>query len=121
MSLQSRPDAQTQGALLTLAGYPGDKAANTMWAASDRVTSVTPTHLFHRIDLTPGESGGPVWLLGAGQLRLIVGVQSGHWETGVRDNCATRITCDVIRRILQWCGEFRVRRPRVEGLARCPR
>lgn len=120
MSLQYRPDPQTQNALLTLAGYPGDKPNNTMWAASDRVVRVTSTHLFHRIDLTPGESGGPVWLLGPNQLRLILGVQSGHWATGAQPNCATRITCPVIRMILGWCQQFRVRAPRVEGLARCP-
>lgn len=120
MSLQARSDAATVGATLTLAGYPGDKPVNTLWAASDRVSSVTATHLYHRIDLTPGESGGPIWLLGPGETRLILAVQSGHWATGSNPNCGARITCDVIRRILGWCREFRVRAPRVDGLRRCP-
>src|SRR5262245_20033211 len=94
MLLQPRSDAQTVNQRVTLAGYPGDRRAGTMWAHSDRVSGATVTHLNYQIDLCPGQSGGPVWLLGAGGTRILLAVQSVHTHSNVppgQTNCGTRI------------------------------
>jgi V8-like Glu-specific endopeptidase len=138
MLLQPRSDAQTRTRLVTLAGYPGDMPFGTMWAHSDRVLSLNPTHLMYQIDLCPGQSGGPVWLLGSGGTRILLAIQSQQVESGVPPgqlncgvrtagspihNCGVRLTCDVIRWILDICRRRGVRAPNVDQptFRRCPR
>jgi len=136
MLLQPRSDAQTVDRVVTLAGYPNDKPAGTMWAHSDRVQSTNATHLMYQIDLCVGQSGGPVWLLGSGGTRILLAIQSQEVSSGSRAgsncgrriagaplrNCGVRITCDVIQWILSTC-RGRVRQlPAVDGptFRRCP-
>jgi V8-like Glu-specific endopeptidase len=139
MLLQPRSDAQTVDRLVTLAGFPGDMPARTMWAHSDKVTSVSATHLFYRIDMCPGQSGGPVWLLGSAGTRILLGIQNAQVSSGVGapgatncgravsgtplHNCGVRMTCDTIRWILDVCRRAGVRAPAVDGptFKRCPR
>ena len=137
MLLQPRSPAQTVNRLVTLAGYPGDMPAGTMWAHSDRVQSTSATHLLYQIDLCPGQSGGPVWLLGSGGTRILLAVQSVHtWSTvppgqincGTRipgapiTNCGVRLTCGVIRWILDICRNRVRQQPAVDRptFRRCP-
>jgi len=138
MLLQPRSDAQTLNRLVTLAGYPADMPPGTMWAHSDRVLGVTPTHLRYQIDLCPGQSGGPVWLLGAGQTRVLLGIQSvqvrrrrslrGQINCGTRipgapiHNCGVRLTCDVIQWILSITRRRVRQQPAVDQptFRRCP-
>jgi V8-like Glu-specific endopeptidase len=138
MLLQPRSDAESVNRVVTLAGYPGDMPAGTMWAHSDRIRSATPTHFLYRIDLCPGQSGGPVWMLGAGETRILLAVQSVHTSSAVPPgqtncgtwvagapivNCGARLTCDVIRWILDICRRRVRQQPAVDAptLRRCPR
>lgn len=138
MLLQPRSDAQTVNRVVTLAGYPGDMPVGTMWAHSDLVQRVSATHLFYRIDLCPGQSGGPVWLLGANGTRILLGIQGQQCQnntppgqTNCGDaipgsptfNCGARITCDVIHWIRGVCRLARVQQPAVDDPTfrrRCP-
>ena len=137
MLLQPREDAETVSHLVTLAGYPGDMPAGTMWAHSDRVQTATATHLNYQIDLCPGQSGGPVWLLGSGGTRILLAVQSVHSQSNVAPgqsncgtwipgapivNCGARLTCGVIRWILDICRNRVQQQPAVDRptFRRCP-
>ncbi len=137
MILQPRSTPRV-ATLLTVAGYPCDKAIGTMWGHSERIplSSVSPTQLNYTMDTCPGHSGSPVWLLGNQQIRILLGVHTSglggagrcpNDPTGKRcvppekgggappavagQNRGVRITCDVIRQIRRWCAEFRVRGP----------
>ena len=137
MLLQARSEAESVNRLVTLAGYPADMPFGTMWAHTDRILSANATHFMYQIDLCPGQSGGPVWLLGSGSTRVLLAIQSQQVESsvppggtncGVRTtgspihNCGVRLTCDVIRWILAICRRQRVRPPAVDGptFRRCP-
>ena len=138
MLLQPRSDAQSLNRLVTLAGYPGDMPVGTMWAHTDRILNTNATHFMYQIDLCPGQSGGPVWLLGSGDTRVLLAIQSQQVDSGVPPgqtncgtrtsgapihNCGVRLTCDVIQWIMDICRRRRVRPPNVDGptFRRCPR
>ena len=138
MLLQPRSTEQTRDRLVTLAGYPADMPFGTMWGHSDRVLRVEPTHLRYQIDLCPGQSGGPVWLRGSGETRVLLAIQSaqqpgggppGRINCGSRPpgrpqhNCGVRITCEAIQWILAECRRRRVQAPNVDQptFRRCPR
>jgi glutamyl endopeptidase len=42
-------------------GYPAEKASGTMWTASGSITKQNTGETDYNIDMTGGESGGPVW------------------------------------------------------------
>jgi glutamyl endopeptidase len=117
MPLQARA-ASRSAIRTTIAGFPGDKQRiqnGTMWRHSDGIETVATTDglLRHRIDTMPGSSGSPIWLLGAGDTRIQIGVHIGG--TGcdsVRTrNIAVRITDSVLAQIANWCRTARVRPP----------
>ena len=131
MRLQARGDANT-ATLLTIAGYPCDKPAGTMWGHSERIplTGVSPTELRYTIDTCPGHSGSPIWLLGNNAIRLVLGVHTSGPAGCNNDpktgscrpdsspvtpvsglNSGVRITRAVITQIQAWCREFRVTGP----------
>lgn len=114
MLLQPR-SARLSLTLLSIAGYPGDKPAGTMWGHSERITRVTPTTLEYTIDTFSGQSGAPVWLLGNDSWRVLLGVHSGNRGGGAGTNLATRITCEVIDTITGWCRAARVAGPSVDS------
>lgn len=140
MMLQPRGQKNT-ATLLHIAGYPCDKPLGTLWGHTDRIALswVGPTTLRYRIDTCPGHSGSPIWLLGAGGVRLLLGVHTTGTggpasrcpnapggdclPTGAPVtpssglNSGVRVTCRVIRFIRQACREFRVRGPVVDGAA----
>jgi V8-like Glu-specific endopeptidase len=138
MLLQARSDLNT-ATKLTLAGYPCDKPAGTLWAHSDRVllADVTPTHLNYNLDSCPGHSGSPVWLLGNNNVRILLGVHTGGVNSCFNDplstrcqptgaavtpsasgqNCGVRMTCDVIENIRRWCRTARVTPPNADARA----
>jgi V8-like Glu-specific endopeptidase len=127
MMLQPRSDANT-AALLTNAGYPGGSdpppgwSLGTMWRHSQHiaVTDISPTHLIYELDTSPGHSGSPLWLLGNGDDRLLLGVHtSGVSSSRPNHNRGVRITGAVIAWIEEQCRVAGVTGPRVErGLAR---
>jgi V8-like Glu-specific endopeptidase len=135
MLLQPRGDRETAD-LLTVAGYPCDKPLGTLWAHSDRVqaTDLTRDRMSYRMDTCPGHSGSPVWLLGGGGVRILLGVHTTG-AGGSNSRCPTqvgaqqcsrngmpvrtasglnsgeRVNCEVIRFVQSVCRAFRVREP----------
>lgn len=138
MLLQSRSDINT-ATLLTIAGYPCDKPAGTLWGHSNRIpiAGVSATHLFYTIDTCPGHSGSPIWLLGDRGVRILLGVHTGGVNDCANDplrtscqptgsavtpsaagtNCGVRITCAMIDNIRTWCRTARVTLPQVDARA----
>ncbi|WP_280737054.1 MULTISPECIES: trypsin-like serine protease [unclassified Enterococcus] len=46
---------------ITTTGYPGDKAAQTMWTNSGVVQSFTENNVYYELDTVGGQSGSPVY------------------------------------------------------------
>jgi protease YdgD len=134
MRLQPRSDANT-ATLLTIAGYPCDKPAGTMWGHSEkiRLADISATHLRYTIDTCPGHSGSPIWLLGNDAIRLLLGIHTNGPAGCVNDaasgscrptgspvtpvaglNGGVRVTCEVIDHLNAWCREFRVAAPTLD-------
>ncbi len=89
-----------EGKTGNLAGYPGDKATNTMWFDSDPIDAQTTRRLYYFIDAFNGQSGSGVYRLIDGA-RYIVGVHSGsNVHSSVEKNRATRITDEMFDLIL---------------------
>jgi V8-like Glu-specific endopeptidase len=83
---------------LNLAGYPGDKAAGTMWYHGRRATRLTPRTIEYDIDTAGGQSGSPVWLNLNG-VRNLAGI---HTNGSASANSATRITAPVLANLRRW-------------------
>lgn len=116
MPLQARA-ASRSTILVTIAGFPGDKNGvrpGSMWRDSERIETVATADgmLRHRVDTMPGNSGGPIWLLGAGDTRIQIGVHVG-FDRGVGRNIGVRITNRVLAQIAAWCRAAGVRPPRM--------
>ncbi len=100
------------GAVVTLAGYPGDLSGGTgLYAASGTVADATADRLFYAgtLDTAGGMSGAPVWqsFSGSGR-REVLGVHA----TGAADpdapgavNGATRLTQDAIDLLGEWIAQ----------------
>lgn len=60
---------------INLAGYPssvqGESNSQAMWHSFGDVTSMTDRILYYDADTTPGNSGGPVWELISGLMRIV--------------------------------------------------
>lgn len=117
MPLQARAAARS-AIRVTVAGFPGDKQSahpGTMWRHSEGVETVATTDglLRHRVDTMPGSSGSPIWLLGAGDTRIQIGVHIGGQgcDTAGTRNIGVRVTDAVIAQIAQWCRLAGVRAP----------
>ena len=73
--LRVQPDEVLRNATVTVAGYPGDKSEATMWQASGQMIHVDAQQLYFQIDVTHGNSGGPIWMR-EGDRHNVVGVVS---------------------------------------------
>jgi len=92
-------DAQTLVAqAAVLAGYPGDKPFAEMWGMAEVIKAVTPKTLVYNIDTMGGQSGAPVYIKRSGT-RYVVGIHNYGSQSG---NSATRITPDVLARLMAW-------------------
>lgn len=54
-------DADLLNKAVTVAGYPVDKAANTLWTAGDQVRALAFNSIYHQADTADGEDGGPIY------------------------------------------------------------
>lgn len=57
--------------LITIAGYPSDRPAGSMWRHSEKLKRWTPRRLFYSVDTCPGHSGSPIWTGPAARPRII--------------------------------------------------
>lgn len=94
-------DAMIRGSRLNLAGYPGDKAAGTMWYHGRAAKSISSNVITYDVDTGGGQSGSPVWQLRAGT-RTVVGIHTNGSPGG---NSATRITQPVFNNLMAWRQE----------------
>ena len=74
-------------------GYPGDKAAGTLWYAIGTVLDSTQARIWYNTDTAGGQSGGPVSFLEA--YTTAVGIHTRGTDTYNR-NSATRINLSIV-------------------------
>lgn len=91
-----------KGKLVTVCGYPADKAPFTQWWDDEPLDNLTPTiqgviqknRFTYKADTCPGHSGSPVWHMVWGEndcvprQRFLVGVHTG--ACGDLDGCTTK-------------------------------
>lgn len=83
-----RTDAELDGAMLELSGYPGDKAFGEQWIDQDPVSSLQPGRIRYYLDTYGGQSGSGSRTLPDNQ---VVGIHN----YGSCPNKSTRITAEV--------------------------
>lgn len=90
---------------IDIAGYPGDKPANTMWDARGKLTSFDDSFLFYKISTASGQSGSSLRenFNDEDGLERIVGIHvAGSSKIG--SNFAVRLDSDKIIKIENWMG-----------------
>jgi glutamyl endopeptidase len=92
-------DDELDGAVLNIAGYPGDKPAGTLWFDSHLVAQAGPTKVHYDIDTVGGQSGAAVYVINDDQQRVAVAV---HAYGGATTNSGTRISPPVFRNLDAW-------------------
>ncbi|WP_137665227.1 trypsin-like serine peptidase [Enterococcus hulanensis] len=75
------------GLKVTSTGYPGDKALQTMWTNSGEISSVTPNHVYYRLDTFGGQSGSAVYN-SANQIVAVHAYAQDRQNFGTRTNAA---------------------------------
>jgi len=91
-------DSELRDRLVSLSGYPGDKAFGTQWTDNDPVAEVLPNRLGYMLDTFGGQSGSAVIPDGT---NTAVGI---HNYGGCNNHC-TRITAAVKTALDQWLAE----------------
>ncbi len=89
-----------------VAGYPFDKATQTLWLARSRLRNAGPDAIRHLIDTMPGQSGGPLFIIGkssatGSNVPLVIGIHSRP-ASGENYNVARRISAKVKDEIAGW-------------------
>lgn len=80
--------------LLTISGYPADKAGgNEQWASHGNLLFATPGKLYYDNDTYSGMSGSPVWLENGAAIAEAVALHTNTASTNTGDaNAGTRIS-----------------------------
>ena len=94
-----RSDDELDGALLNIAGYPGDKPPGTLWFDSHLVARTGPTKVHYDIDTAGGQSGAAAYVIDEDDRRIAVAI---HAYGGATTNSGTRITPPVFRNLTDW-------------------
>lgn len=76
-------------ALVTVAGYPGDRPIGSMWRHAERLRSIEPARLRYTVDTCPGHSGSAIWTVLNGR-RTIIGVHT----SGIVDEQGRSFGCN---------------------------
>ncbi|MEC0340809.1 MULTISPECIES: serine protease [Bacillus] len=96
--------ASLSGTKVTVQGYPGSKPSGTMWKDSGSILPTEPLSIRYTIDMSPGQSGGPVYKSN----HNAVGINAWeHWQGDKNNfiyNSGTRITKSVFDNISYWKG-----------------
>lgn len=96
----------SEGSIINIAGYPGDKLWATMWHSSCDLEIVETYRLYYACDTYGGMSGSPVWFYwSSSETREIIGVHAyGVDSTGY--NGGTRITCTIKSNLDRWREDY---------------
>jgi glutamyl endopeptidase len=87
-------DAQIDGKMINVTGFPLDKGGSTMWFGLGHVLETPTDFLFYDNDSTGGQSGAPVWELIDDSCQVcVVAIHSGGDE--IDYNVGVRVTNDV--------------------------
>ncbi len=83
--------------LLTINGYPGDKAGGTeQWASHGNLIFTSPGKLYYNNDTYVGMSGAPVWLANGNETAAAIAVHTNTINTFAGEsNAGTRISQEV--------------------------
>jgi glutamyl endopeptidase len=86
---------------VTIAGYPGDKPAGTMWRASGTIQRASTTRFGYYVDTKPGQSGAPILRLNTSNQWFIVGIHTeGYIFPGFNGmNSGVRFNPQVVARL----------------------
>jgi glutamyl endopeptidase len=99
------PDAQLQGSVVNISGYPGDKEGaeeGTQWFHARQVARVNSRKVFYDIDTFGGQSGSAVYRVVDGNQFQAVAVHAYGVGADLPLNSGTRITEDVFRNLTAW-------------------
>ncbi|MCP3139791.1 trypsin-like serine peptidase [Pyxidicoccus xibeiensis] len=91
-------DAELQGSIANVTGYPGDKDSGTMWYDTRGIAAVSAAKVHYDIDTAGGQSGAAVYVVKDGQ-RIAVAV---HAYGGPSTNSGTRISASVFANLTNW-------------------
>ncbi len=94
------------GRSATICGYPEEQATETieMWAAGgDLLASDVPNTVAHKIDVSTGQSGGPIWILENGYWS-VVGIVSADPDTDDRMSYGALLRYEMLLEIRDWLG-----------------
>lgn len=86
---------------LTATGYSQDKPPATMWQASGYLDDLDGSLLYSRIDVTYGNSGGPLWLKTDADEHYVVGIVSSGTPV---TNLAVRVNSVVFQQFVNWAN-----------------
>lgn len=118
--LQRLDPKALNNATVSVAGYPNDQAAGTMWASSGQAIPLRDTtgqittmarRLPHTADTHASQSGSPVWIGSGGNPRILVGLHEGAINLTFtnaggtqtqRVNVAIRVTREFLQQIAAW-------------------
>ena len=98
--LTPETDAALQAGSFTVAGYPGDKSSASLWSAAGPIDRADSGLVYFRLDVTHGNSGGPIWEQTASG-PSVVGIVEGGTNT---TNIGVRMSQAVIDRYRGWAG-----------------
>jgi glutamyl endopeptidase len=82
----------------SIAGYPGDKAAGTLWLDSRKIASVSPRKVYYDIDTMGGQSGSAVYCL-INNAPTAIAI---HTYGDANINSGTRINEQVYENLIAW-------------------
>ena len=92
-------DPELDGAVVNVAGYPGDKPPGTLWFDAHLVARTGPTKVHYDIDTAGGQSGAAVYVINPDRRRIAVAI---HAYGGASTNSGTRISAAVFRNLTAW-------------------
>lgn len=88
--------------VVTVCGYPGDKADGTLWIAGGRIVRISDDLMFYDNDTAGGQSGSPVWTWDRYNW-MVIGI---HGYGNDLRNSARRITPQLVKQIFAWSNEI---------------
>ncbi|MDI3288206.1 peptidoglycan-binding protein [Polyangium sp. 15x6] len=103
---EALPEAELEGALVNIAGYPQEPDfATRLYYHARALKGVGARVVEYDIDTFGGQSGAPVWLTRPNGERVVVAIHTSGPRTGILWNSGLRITPQVLASLRQWSEE----------------
>ena len=108
-SVASFPDADLEGYMVNVSGYPGDKGGREQWWARNRIRGLTPRRIYYDVDTMGGQSGAPAFIIEKeGAPPKVIGIHAygtgGSKPSTINEevNSAPRIIPEIVDLIQRW-------------------